>query len=96
MVSHAVFYHNMPIKDRLIYMLRHENEVNALLRGGHGRPFYLTEALGYACDVLPKGRNKRALDYVSRNACAEFHFGGTDAVGPAIMEAIRLLEAEEA
>ena len=86
------FFRNMSIAGRLKFILDNPNLSNG--RGGNNRernPF-LTEALAYAAELLPEGRSKRALDYVARNPGAEFHFNGKDAVKPASIETLQLLE----
>lgn len=62
-------------------------------RNTHGaRPLYIDNALYAAYEVLPEGKGKRALQYVIEHPCAEFHFGGTDAVGPAIKQGLDILK----
>lgn len=81
--------------ERLTYILEHQDDLNRRMYT-NVRPIELTEALMSAADILPEGKSKRALEYVVRNERAEFHFGGTDAVGPAIREAIVLLSKQKA
>lgn len=58
------------------------------------RPGYIDDALIAAYATLPEGRGKRALEYVISHPCAEFHFGGTDAVGPALHEGLNNLKKD--
>lgn len=88
-------FKKMTMVERLWYMLTHEHEMNRNLRCAERSP-YLTDALWSAVDILPEGKNRRALDYMARHSSAEFHFGGTDAVGPAMKEAIMLMIKAEA
>ena len=64
-------------------------------RGAYGaRSTHVDRALVAAYKVLPEGKGKRALDYVISHPCAEFYFGGTDAVGPAIREGLDILKKQ--
>ncbi len=57
------------------------------------RPLCVTLALWKAYRVLPQGSTgARALYYVASHPKAIFCFGGKDVVGPAIQEAIDILE----
>jgi hypothetical protein len=85
------FFRDMTTVARLEFCLEHPTLVNPR-SSNVGRSWYINEALWEACDILPEGRSKRALTYVAKTANAELHFGGTDAVGPAIKEAIELLK----
>lgn len=58
------------------------------------RPSYVDRALVAAYQVLPEGKSKRALEYVVSHSGAEFYFGGTDAVGPAIREGLNILKSK--
>lgn len=60
------------------------------------RSTHITIAIDEALSVLPEGRSKRALKYVADHPAAEFHFGGSDAVGPAIREALDILRNKKA
>lgn len=87
------FFRDMSTVNRLRFVLDHPNMVNPK-RSSVGHSTYITEALWEAHDILPEGKSKRALNYVARTPNAEFHFGGHDAVGPAIIEAINLLNKQ--
>lgn len=54
----------------------------------HSRSIFVDNALIAACATLPEGKEKRALEYVISHPCAEFHFGGKDAVGPALRKGL--------
>lgn len=87
------FFRDMSTVSRLRFILDHTETINPNPHRSQAfRSSYLTDALWEAHDILPEGKSKRALNYVARNPMVEFHFGGTDAVGPAIMEAIVLLK----
>jgi hypothetical protein len=87
------FFRDMTTVSRLQFILDHAETINPNPRRGTVfRSSYLSDALWEAHDILPEGKSKRALNYVARNPLVEFHFGGNDAVGPAIMEAIVLLK----
>lgn len=81
---------HMSVKEILEYVLEYPEMVNPLPRNPK-RPDLVTMALFAAVKVLPEGKRKRALEYVALHPGAEFHFGGTDAVGPAIKEAVELM-----
>jgi hypothetical protein len=81
----------MSIKQILEYILENPETANYKVNRTN-RPSLVTMALKAAVKVLPEGRSKRALAYVANNPGAELHFGGTDAVGPAIKEAIGLMQ----
>lgn len=78
------------IKDKLLFILENPEKVNPIIPGADRRTGY-TRALMDAVDVLPDGKSKRALNYVANNPAAILNFGGADAVGPAIEEAIRIM-----
>ena len=80
----------MSMREILEYTLENPEIVNPLPRNPK-RPELVTMALHAAVKVLPEGKSKRALEYVALHPGAEFHFGGTDAVGPAIREAVELM-----
>lgn len=73
-------------------LLADPGKYNRAQFGRGGRAKYLQLALEAALKVLPEGKGKRALAYVVRNRAAEYWFGGTDAVGPALQEAVTILE----
>lgn len=88
-------FRDMTIVERLEFILAHP-DICGPKKEGTPRSSYLTIALDETMNILPPGKGKRALEYVARNNLAEFHFGGTDAVGPAIKEAIKLLTERRA
>lgn len=87
-----VYFSEMTVVDRLLYILNHSALINYHLRK-RPRSIFLTDALFEASLVLPNGKSRRALEYVVDHPTAEFHFGGTDAVGAAIKEAIGIMIA---
>ena len=82
------------LSEKLQFIVNNPDIVNNMTqrRYGSGRPLSLTIALSDASDILPDGKSKRALDYLARHPSAEFHFGGKDAVRPALLEAIKALD----
>lgn len=90
MLKHRNFFAPMTPVSRLEFVLEHPTLCQPGRQGE--RNYMITEALCAAYNVLPDGKGKRALAYVIANPRAEFHFGGTDAVGPAIREAIAELK----
>lgn len=87
---HNTFLDHYSATDRLRFILQNPDIANKMTEEHHTktRPVPLTEALKEALDFLPKGKSKRVLDYICRNPGAEFYFTKTDAVGPAIREAL--------
>lgn len=90
---HNTFLSNYGTADRLRFILSNPDIVNKMTMDHYTktRPKTLTEALKDACDFLPIGKSKRALEYVCKNPGAEFYFTGTDAVEPAIREALQAM-----
>lgn len=86
-------FRNTSMIFRLNFILDHPDKINPapFIRSNAIRSPYLNDALWEAFDILPEGKSKRAIGYVARNPGVEFHFGGTDAIGPAIKEAIMLI-----
>jgi len=82
----------MNAKELVNWIIEHPGMFNLVCKSS--RPPYMQYALEKACDVLPSGRAKRALDYVCRHEGAFLFFGGSDAVGPALRKAYTLMNED--
>ena len=83
----------MNAKEVVGWIVEHPGLFNLVCKSS--RPPYMQNALEKACDALPEGRAKRALDYVRRHEGAFLFFGGSDAVGPALRKAYTLMTNED-
>ena len=84
----------MKSSEVLQFMVDHPNDANANSSGKRSQ--FIEAALQDAVEILPDGKSKRALDYILRAPGALLCFGGKDAVKPALLEAIVLLQRKEA